>query len=82
MLKAEDTTDGLRQIVVPLIMLILLFQVVNIQNNAKSQNLCDKNKWVVPSIGVNRNGGVNRNSHQKSSSDLNFSKLKIHKLFI
>ena len=42
----------------------------------------------VPSIGVNRNGGVNRNTHQKSSSDLNFSKLKspknsfVHKLFI
>ena len=42
----------------------------------------------MPSIGVNRNGGVNRNTHQKSSSDLNFSKLKNHmkclwtKLFI
>ena len=32
----------------------------------------------VLSIGVNRKGGVNRNTHQKGSLDLNFSKFKIH----
>ena len=33
---------------------------------------------LVPSIGVNRNGGVNRNKTQKSFSDLNFSNIKNH----
>ena len=35
-------------------------------------------KELVPSIRLNRNGRVNRNTHKKNSSDLNFSKLKNH----
>ena len=32
--------------------------------------------FSIPSIGVNKNDGVNRNKTQKSFSDLNFSNIK------